>query len=533
MPHYPKLFRRLLPFALLLPGFTGHAQPFVNIQINGSVNANEPSVAIDPRNPAHVVAGANISSYFISSDTGHTWYMGRLRSAYGVWGDPVITVDTLGSFYFFHLSDMSTRHRFGDPGWIDRMVCQRMDQFSGVWDSGSYAGLNAPKAQDKPGVVYDAVTNKLYLAWTQFDEYGSSRASDSSFILFSSSSDRGQTWSPAVRVSTKGGDCVDKDRTVEGAVPAVGPDATVYISWASEDGIVFKKSIDGGQTWPSQETLVSTLPGGWDYYVSGLQRCSGLPYTACDLSKGPYGGNIYVNWSDIRNGADNPDVWLARSTDGGTTWSSPIRVNDDTTRSGQFMSTMTIDQATGYIYVLFYDRRNSQGSDSTDVYMAVSKDGGAHFDNMKVSATPFVPDRSVFLGDYIAISAVIGIVRPVWTRADLYQTSIWTALVDLRDAPNAVAPVTLKTSLHLLYPNPFSAELIVPFSLEAPAAVSLSVTDIYGCEVASMLTNKPLPAGNYSERFSATAYGLAPGLYFFVLHTSDNERIVQKALFQP
>lgn len=64
------------------------------------------------------------------------------------------------------------------------------------------------------------------------------------------------------------------------------------------------------------------MPGGWDYVIPGLQRCNGLPVTACDLSNGPNRGTIYANWSDQRNGTNDTDVWLSKSEDGGNNWKS-------------------------------------------------------------------------------------------------------------------------------------------------------------------------------------------------------------------
>ncbi|MDD1463672.1 glycoside hydrolase, partial [Dolichospermum sp. ST_sed2] len=131
---------------------------------------------------------------------------------------------------------------------------------------------------------------------------------------------------------------------------------------------MFQKSTDGGTTWLPNEQLVNSFPGGWDYGISGLYRCNGLPFTFCDLANAsPYKGTIYINWSDQVNGLNDGDIWITKSTNGGTTWSAPIRVNNDVPGKQQFMSAMTIDQITGYVYILFYDRRNYASGNNTDV----------------------------------------------------------------------------------------------------------------------------------------------------------------------
>ncbi|MEM9024361.1 MAG: sialidase family protein, partial [Bacteroidota bacterium] len=140
-------------------------------------------------------------------------------------------------------------------------------------------------------------------------------------------------------------------------------------------------------------------------------------------------GTIYINWADQRNGVDNTDIWVTRSTDGGDTWSEPTRVNDDAGKAHQFFSWMAVDQTTGYLYVVFYDRRN-HAEHETDVYLAYSTDGGASFTNVKISESPFVPDKSVFFGDYNNISVHGGVIRPIWTRYAGRKLSIWTALIN-------------------------------------------------------------------------------------------------------
>ena len=62
-----------------------------------------------------------------------------------------------------------------------------------------------------------------------------SNPKDSSFIHFAKSSDDGETWTDPVRISIKGGDCLDGDDTVEGAMPALGKDGMTLcgLVWAT------------------------------------------------------------------------------------------------------------------------------------------------------------------------------------------------------------------------------------------------------------------------------------------------------------
>lgn len=401
---------------------------YLNVRVN-SPSSNQPeevSIAINPVNPNYLSAGANINHFFRSSDGGYNWSTSFLSSSFGVWGDPVVVYDEVGYLYYGHLSNPPF------PGyWIDRIVIQRSTDNGLSWNDGAGIGFLSPKNQDKEWIAVDMHSSQfkgnIYVCWTEFDDYGSSSPNDSSRIKFSRSTDKGLTWSNAITISDRSGDCIDSDNTVEGAVPCVGPNGEIYVSWAGPLGLVFDKSTNGGLTW-GNDIPVSNIPGGWDFDVSGIYRCNGLPITACDTSQSPYRGNIYINWSDQRNGTSNTDVFFVKSTDGGNTWSIPLKVNDDNTNRHQFFTWMTIDQTTGAIYIVFYDRRNTSGN-ATDVYVARSTNGGETFTNFKVSESSFIPSSNIFFGDYTNIAAFNKKVYPIWMRLDDSALSVWTAII--------------------------------------------------------------------------------------------------------
>jgi hypothetical protein len=415
---------------------------YLNVRVDGP-SANQPeevSITINPANPNFIAAGANIDHFFRSTDAGLTWTTSFMSSsAYGVWGDPSVVYDELGYLYFGHLSNPPI-----SGYWIDRIVVQRSTNNGLTWNDGAGIGFLNPKEQDKEWLGVDMHSplykGNIYTTWTEFDNYGSSNPNDSSRIRFSRSTDKGLNWSVAKTVSDRSGDCIDEDNTDEGAVPCVGPNGEVYVSWAGPLGLMFDKSTDAGNIW-GVDKFVSTIPGGWDFTVTGISRCNGLPITACDTSQSPFRGNIYINWSDQRNGSTNTDVFIVKSTDGGNTWGAVKKVNDDNTTRHQFFTWMTIDQTTGVIYVTFYDRRNTTGS-ATDVFVARSTDGGETFTNFEVSESAFTPTSGVFFGDYTNISAFNKKVYPIWMRLDGSTLSVWTAIIN---DSTVVIPVELNS----------------------------------------------------------------------------------------
>ncbi len=509
-----------LTLTIIFFSFPLNAQ-HLNVLISSSNNPNEPSICLNPKNPDQIVAASNIENVYSSNDGGYTWESSTLSSTYGVWGDPIIAVDTSENFYFFHLSNPLAGN------WIDRIVCQRRDAGSDLWNNGGFTGLNGKKNQDKHGLTIDPKTNYIHVFWTEFDNYGSASKTDSSRILYSFSKDKGDTWSKAIRINKTSGDCLDSDNTVEGAVPCIGPNGEIYVAWTGPLGLVFDRSLDGGLTWLDNDITICQVPGGWDYEIPGIYRCNGLPSTACDRSNSPNKGTIYVNWTDQRNGIDDTDVWLVKSIDGGISWSSPKRVNDDSAGKQQFFSWMTLDQATGYLWFVFYDRRN-YNDNKTDVYMAVSKDGGNSFENFKVSESYFLPDSQVFFGDYTSVTAYSNIVRPIWTRLNNGDLSIFTAIIN----PDVTSVTEVKEEEEsTLAPNPSTDEVYFSYKLRKAEKVKLLIRDMNG-SIISVLQDNNLASGKYVEKISAEKYSLKPGMYFFELITSQGKKI-SKFIIQP
>jgi hypothetical protein len=530
------MFNKFLFLALIFTYSMAFSQ-WTNVMIDNSGGPNETCIAINPKNTNYLIAGANINFYYYSSNSGTTWSKGTMSSSlYGVWGDMCMIWDTNNVCYAFHLSNSSS------PGyWIDRIVCQKSTNYGANYiNPGTYTFFLSHKEQDKEWAVVDPRNNYIYVTWTQFDNYGTSNQLDSSNILFSKSTDGGNTWvtfsngQTAKRINLTGGDCVDSDNTVEGAVPAVGPNGEIYVAWSgpkvrnSQFGLFFNKSTDAGNTWLSTPTYIGNQPGGWDYGVSGIYRANGLPITLCDLSNGPYRGRIYVNYTDSA-GANDHDVKVLWSTNGGTNWSAPVRVNNDPAGKEQFFTWMTIDQKTGYLYCVFYDRRNYTGN-YTQVYLARSTNGGVNWTNDSIATSPFLPNATTFFGDYNGITAHNGKVRPIWTRLVGSALSIWTAIIDFpTPVENNNGKIPVKFSLEQNYPNPFNPVTKIKFTVKQEAKhktqdIKIVVYNILGKQIKT-LVNETMNPGTYEIEFNGSE--LSSGTYFYKL-TAGNYTDVRK-----
>ena len=83
------------------------------------------------------------------------------------------------------------------------------------------------------------------------------------------------------------------------------------------------------------------------------------------------------------------------STGAGETWNKPIRINQDAPGKHQFFSWGALDETTGKLWVIYYDRRNYTNA-LTDVFLASSTNGET-FVEQKISQQPFLPTDKVFL----------------------------------------------------------------------------------------------------------------------------------------
>lgn len=418
---------------LLTPSFT-FAQ-IINIKL-GEAASTQPAIVINKKNPANIIAATGPDNIHYTVDGGAMWLPVKVTSTLGVSGEPVLVSDDKGTIFSFHVSDPSGEDLKSEKS-LEQILCHVSKDGGKTWEEGTPFGQNAPKHQRNPSATLDSKGN-VWVAWTQFDKYKSEEENCQSNVLLTLSSN-GKKWNKPIHVSQTAGNCRDDDNTVKGAMPAIAADGKAFVAWASDNKIFLDRSFNGGDLWLSNDITVAQQPGGWDMKIPGHDRASGPPILMIDQSRSIYHGCLYLMWADQRNGESNTDVWFIRSTNFGDNWSSPQKIGEDKDNRHQYLPSMTVDQATGYIYAVFYDRASYEDN-QTDVCIAYSTDGGIHFKTTRISEKPFTPDETRFFGDYLGISAHKGVITPIWTRMDEGETSVWTAVIkqnDLIQVPQA------------------------------------------------------------------------------------------------
>jgi hypothetical protein len=403
----------------------------LSTEAEGKLPPMEPSILINPNQPNNIVAGIAPDYCIVSSDGGITWKGNTLKSYYGVVGNPALVSDPKGNMYYFHLADPSGKGPSA-PEWLDRISCQKSTNSGSHWGAATFVGLTPPKDNKYAWPATHSKKDLLVVTWTQFDQYGSSDSTQRSNIMFSKSTNKGDRWSDPVVINKLSGDCLDGDYTTIGASPMISFDEKIFVVWSHAGNIYLDRSYDDGKTWIKNDMSIAKQIGGSNYKVPGINATNGIPVTAIDNSGSPFHGSLYVVWADQRNGEDDTDIWMSRSSNRGDNWSSPTKVNQDGKGKHQFMPWVTVDQTNGILYVLYYDRRNHDDN-KTDVYLAWSMDSGNKFSEVKISEAPFTPDESKPFGNYVGISAYKNIIAPIWTRMDEGKTKVLTAVVKQGD----------------------------------------------------------------------------------------------------
>lgn len=336
-----------------------------------------------------------------STDGGDSW-TSDLFGGHTTMSDPMVAAGGDGRWYYGYIAT-------GGVGGSDYEVYVRRSVDDGATWQSPVPVTSDTNFDDKP--YLDASGDEVLVAYADF---GFSPAK----VRVARSLDGGQTF---------GSDTVLADLSVggNGANPLIDGAGNYYVFWRDsfQEFLWMSKSTDQGTTWSQDASIVamnplpSTLPGGF--------RMVNLPSAAS-----PAPGVLVVVWNDELLG--DADILAIRSTDGGTTWSAPVRVNDDVGTSAQFFPWIAADDDGG-VHVVWYDRRED-GFD-IDVYVAYSSDGGATFGaNQRVTAAAFTPvlpwDVNVdFIGDYNGIVVDGDTVYPFYQDAREGNQDVYVSLL--------------------------------------------------------------------------------------------------------
>jgi len=490
---------------------------FFAVQVNvdaGGLNivgdaANEPSIAVDPTDPSKMVIGwrqfDTISSNFrqagygYTTDGGLTWTFPGVIEPGIFRSDPVLDSDSSGKLYYNSLTvdggdyicdvfrsseagmpwDSGTPARGGDKQWM------AIDKSGGVGDGHIYANWNSYFSSCLPGFFTRSTDGGDYYenCTTIPDEpYWGTLTVDSGGRLFS--------------IGAYGGDFV------------VGRSSNAQHSGQS---VVWDLStvVDLGG---SIESGGGPNPGG----LLGQAHVATIP------DPGFEGMAVCVLCSVDPPGGDPLDINFARSSDGGATWSAPVRVNDDVGNNWQWFGTMSAGPS-GRIDAIWLDTRDNPGTYLSSLYYSYSEDGGLTWSENERLSEAFDPHvgwpNQNKMGDYFHMVSDDAGFSLAWAATFNGEQDVYFARKNLGSTAVGDAS-SISVALMSADSNPFTRSTTIRYVVPQDVFVTLKVYDALGRKVATLVSDEHA-AGSFHTQFDGR--DLPAGIYFCRLNAGEFE----------
>jgi hypothetical protein len=290
--------------------------------------------------------------------------------------------------------------------------------------SDDFSASAATSANDSGQVVAASGSNR-FVAW--FDNSPGNYE-----VFFRRSIDNGATWKPIVNLTRNAGDSITPQMLVQGTF--------VYVVWVqrnaadTEGNIYFRRSLNDGQTWEPAIKISSTntidifanpqiaASGGfvhisWHDNISSdifyrrsvnngatFQAIKNLSdsdtvLSGYDMAMAVSGTNVYVGWDDQ---VGTGEILVSRSTNNGFSFSSPVPISDNPTEDAFGLDLA----ATGtYVYAAWSEFNST--STSRDVYFVRSVNKGSSWSLPRnLGATEGISDfpRIAYSGVFVFIT---------------------------------------------------------------------------------------------------------------------------------
>src|SRR3954469_6907387 len=447
---------------------------------------SEPSISMDPLNHDHLIAGSkmyeNLAHYLFKAGTyesfngGRTWTdLGQLpgycqaagqcdptnEDTYRTVSDISMAFDDEGNSYAqvldapggtaaftgFNMT-IHVKHpgdkQFSGPTTIhDNRVTPLTEQL--LLDDKNWLAIdNYTHTDGTPNKPHDGKTGEMYVCWG----LDGSQAPTQQIVLMRSD-DGGKTWGGEVP-----GDNTPIQLSQKQAISGIGchesimPNGDVYVTWYDNqlDALMQVMSTDHGATWTPARPIAQIVGVNEQFPGQSFRNLS-IPTTGIDKK-----GNIYVvvasqdaegapvlegtsierlkelrddRRANVEAEGDNgsgADIVMFKSTDGGQSYTGPVRVNQDAKKPprDQFQPWMAVTDS-GQLNVMYFDRRNDANNFFMDPFLRRANDGGKTFKDARVGRrmwdprlNPPISVSGEFIGDYQGIAADDSVAIPFW-----------------------------------------------------------------------------------------------------------------------
>ncbi len=439
------------PFAGCTIGSNGSSVNYTNAEV-------EPRVAVNSTNPNNIVAvwqqdpwsddGAHGLVAGVSFDGGLTWTRTFAHFSFCSGGtvtnggdfdrvsDPWVTFAANGDVYQISQSvsaDLST----------SAMLVSKSTDGGITWSEPTtlIRDTTAFNFNAKGSITADPTApTYVYAVWDRSSKPGKNfnalrSAAVNGDTMFSRTTNAGASWETpnsitsirAANQFTTGNQIVVlPNGTLVDVFELRGPGA--HPSVVSTESLI--RSTDKGVTWSglieiSSDQSVAVLDPDTGVEV---RAGAGLP----DIAVDPNAGVLYVVWADGRfSGGAHDDITMSLSTDGGLSWSTPIKVNQTTNDAAAFTPSVHV-AIDGTVAVTYYDFRNNTPTAGvpTDYWVVHCHTDCTNPANWSEThlAGPFDIETApfaggYFLGDYQGLTSFGNTFRPFFIQTNSGNTA--------------------------------------------------------------------------------------------------------------
>ena len=419
-----------------------------NVRTSGAqtVSRSESDIRINYWDPTKIIAASNniggsgTQGEYYSTDGGVTWGQTNLPLATGdsFHSDPTVDWSSDGTAW-------STTMGINSAQTVLKVQSYRSANGGATWTfDGTISGSQTNTDKQMQWIDHSATSpfaNNNYVIWHN---------GNPAFMNHRTSSG----WGAPIQVSDASatGTCIGADVKTNSAGDVFG-----FFPDTGSRGIFVVKSTNGGTSYGTPVKLVTTFDS-YDIGVPAMSSRRILLYVSGGTYRNGTTNNVYALWTDLSGdtgcttAANEPGtsttstcktrVWFSRSTDGGTTWSARVKLNNQSGLNDQFNQFLAVDETNGNLGAIYYDTVADAGRKKVDVYYQLSVDGGVTWDPA-VKVTTAMTDETVAgadsgnqFGDYNSLSGFGNAFFPSWTdRRNNAKEEIWTAKISTSTTP--------------------------------------------------------------------------------------------------
>ena len=334
-------------------------------------------------------------SLFVSTDRGRNWRPAGATATDSVAGDNHCIIGSDGRMHFVSMISWIAAPTAGSPSPFRSRIVVRSSGDSGrTWQE---ARVDPPPVVDRQYLLVDDTNGpyrgRMYISGTAFVMSRDSTLLRPAPLGLWRSLDGGKTFERPL-IAPSNDSLVGGAQSFNPVMLSNGTVVFLFLDWLRGGSPTPSPSI--GATSTNRLEVITSSDGGASFgkahqvarfYVHNPSRYA-WGYTptatlAVDRSTGPFLDRLYATWFQTRDSTHGraTDIMVAYSPDGGTSWSNPVRVNDDpgvldsTRWAVHVMPTIAVNRD-GIVGLMWYDRRDNPNDPGYSVRFSASLDGG-------------------------------------------------------------------------------------------------------------------------------------------------------------